>query len=139
MRNVSTLIIYHSKTGNNRKSADVTAKTLDADVMELDNDGSPTGTADLTSYSRVVFCFPVWAFSPCSPVKKFLKRSNLKGKKAAAVTICGGHPWRSGKVMKNLIEKCDGTFLGFASIKQSGDQDLDAREAAKKAMELLSA
>jgi flavodoxin len=132
MKKGKILVVYYSKTGNNRKSARAMAKEFSADIMEAKGD-----SRRLSGYSRALFCFPVWAFSPCGPIKDFIKNASLKGIKAGAVTICRGHPWRSDRTMKRLIEKSGGEFLGFAMVKQSDDLDSDVREAVEKAKRIL--
>ncbi len=135
---MKTLVIFYSKTGNNRSASRAISKALKAGTMEIDGNGLPTKKQDIIKYDRLLFCFPIWTFSPCKPIKEFMKDVDLKGKKTGAVTVCGGHPWRSEKGFRKIVEKANGVFVGFASIKDSKDRAADDRLAVEKAKEILS-
>jgi hypothetical protein len=136
MKKNGTLVVYHSKTGNNKSAAQAIAKSLKAGVMEVGIGGTCKG---LPACSMIIFCFPIWAFSPCAPIKKFISGASLSGKKAGAVTVCGGHPLWSERSFRKLVEKSGGTFMGFASISDSKDRAKDNALAVQKAKAMLSA
>jgi flavodoxin len=134
---MKVLVLFHSRTGNNRSSSRAIARVLKAGVMEIDESGKARDKEDIIKYDRLLFCFPIHAFSPCRPIKEFFKDADLKGKKAGAVTVCGGHPWRSEKSFKKMVEKANGVFMGFACIKDSGERAADDKLAVDKAKEIL--
>ena len=138
MKNKSVLVVFHSRTGNNRSLSEAIKQELNADVMELDDNGQPkSNKIKLSDYSRLIFCFPIWAFRPATPIRKFLDQHDLGGKKVGAITICGGHPWRSEKSFKKSVEKSGGSFAGFFSIKDSKDREADNKIALEKARQIL--
>ena len=138
-----SLVVYHSRTGTTRKVAQLAAKQLGADIVEVRTphygpgalnylraaydsfygkmpdiavDRPPSGT-----YDFVLLLAPVWAGHASTPLRAYLTRN--KGiKRAAAVLTCQGHtPPRAFDELATLAGvKLEGEFvLRETDIKKS--------------------
>ena len=105
---MKAIIIYYSLEGNTEYTAKLIASELNADLLKLEpKKAYPTGkiskfvwggksammseTPDLQpyqfdaiSYDCIIFGFPVWASNIAPPLRTFIRKHNLKGKKIAA-------------------------------------------------------
>lgn len=105
---MKTIIVYYSLEGNTEYTANLIASVLNADLLKLEpKKAYPTGkiskfvwggksavmseTPDLqpyqfdsASYDCIIFGFPVWASNIAPPLRTFIRKHNLKGKKIAA-------------------------------------------------------
>ena len=105
---MKTIIVYYSLEGNTEYTANLIASALNADILKLEpKKAYPTGklskfvwggksammseTPDLqpykfdeSSYDCIIFGFPVWASNIAPPLRTFIRKHNLKGKKFAA-------------------------------------------------------
>ena len=92
----TTLVVYHSRTGQTRRVAEALAKRLDADIDEIVTDTPRAGLAgyalcaleaitectpdlkrahhDPARYERVLIGTPVWVWSLSSPVRAWVRR-----------------------------------------------------------------
>ncbi|MDP4109009.1 MAG: flavodoxin [Bacillota bacterium] len=90
------LVVYYSRSGNVKKTAEKAAASRNADLLEIKdtvNRKGPVGyiksgyhavkkkstpigriDTDISSYDRVVICGPVWAGTMASPVRTFLQK-----------------------------------------------------------------
>ncbi len=99
------LIIYFSKTGNNKFVAEKLAKTLVADVQEIDVSPksfffllilsflkiSPSiKPVPVGEYERVILLSPIWMGNVVSPTRGFLKKYSKEIKSFVYITVCGG-------------------------------------------------
>jgi flavodoxin len=109
---LKTLVVFHSRTGNTRRVARVLASRLDADLDEIrivqPMDGWPgylmcaveavAGLApalrparrDPARYDLVVVGTPVWFWSLASPVRSWLERHPLRGRRFGFFCTMGG-------------------------------------------------
>lgn len=100
------IVVYYSKTGSNKYLAEKTAKTLDADIVQIQPRVTPflfqllassTGISwgnkkiniDFSQYSSVILCGPIWMGTLIAPLNDFI---NKKGKDIDILhfmTCCG--------------------------------------------------
>jgi len=108
-----SLVVYYSRTGTTRKIAELAAKDLAADVVEIRASGYGPGWLNyfraardsLTGkfpdiavsgpapdpYNFVLLAAPVWAGHAAPPIRAYLARNKNKFKRAAFVLTCGGN------------------------------------------------
>lgn len=111
---MSTLVVYFSFNGNTKYVADRIAETISADSIELKTSKKyPTegfkkflwggksvlfgeepelvnDPIDMNQYETILIGTPVWAGSFTSPVKSFLSKYNLHGKRIGLFASHGG-------------------------------------------------
>lgn len=123
------LIVYFSYNGNTRKLANHIHKMVGGDIIEIqmvnpyltdskslenqvlkeqDEEYRPdikTKVEDIESYDVILIGSPIWWFQVAPPVKTFLKKVDLRGKKIGLFTT---HEWffGAGKSDDNIIELC---------------------------------
>jgi len=61
-------------------------------------------TFDASAYDLIVLGAPVWAASPAPPVKTFLSKTKISGKKIALFVCCAGGKEDSLEKFKALLE-----------------------------------
>ncbi len=108
-----SLVVYHSLSGTTRKIAELAAKDLGADLIEVH---APRYGRGVVSYVRAAFdsirgklpdiaisgsapdpfdfvllAAPVWAGHASTPMRAYLMQHKGKFKRAAFVLTCGGH------------------------------------------------
>ncbi|HEY0961139.1 MAG TPA: hypothetical protein VGE69_02160 [Pseudomonadales bacterium] len=107
-----SLVVYFSRTGTTRKVAELAARSLGADLVELHTQPYGLGLLhyvraaydsvkgrlprieydriEAASYDFVLLLSPVWAGHAATPMRAYA--TETKGiKRAAAVLCCGGH------------------------------------------------
>ncbi|MHA2188044.1 MAG: flavodoxin family protein [Candidatus Thorarchaeota archaeon] len=98
------LVVYYSRTGNNRTIAEAIADTLSADIDEIIDKkkrqgrlnwlraGGDSRGGKLTEieyeknpqdYDTIIIGAPIWAWNPIPPLRTYLKEVDLKGKRVA--------------------------------------------------------
>lgn len=104
---MKALVLYYSKTGNNRYLAQRCAKKLAADIEEISprlnvlplqiifslmkkSPGIARLSHDVTAYDRVILCGPIWMGHPASTIRSFLQRFGKNIKRLEFITCCGG-------------------------------------------------
>ena len=104
---MKTLIVYYSKTGNNRYLAERCAAATDADIEELKpvlnalplqiifalmkkNPGIARLSHDVTIYDRIILCGPIWMGQPAAAIRSFIRRYGGQIKRLEFITCCGG-------------------------------------------------
>lgn len=138
-----SLVVYHSRTGTTRKVAELAAKKLGADIVEVRTPHYGLGALNYLragydslygkmpeidagralpgSYDFVLLLAPVWAGHASTPLRAYLMRN--KGiKRAAAVLTCGGHtpPKAFDELATLAVIKLEGAFvLRETDIKKS--------------------
>ena len=108
----NTIVIYYSRTGASRIVAEAVAKKLGCRVAEVfyprhekvkyweackqamfkrvceiecDADAQ-----NLDSFERVIFVFPIWAFTLCSPIRSFMLSHKAHIKNYELIATAGG-------------------------------------------------
>jgi flavodoxin len=104
---MKVLVVYYSKTGNNRFLAERFARGLKADIEEIHprmgamffqiffslfkaGFGIRTLEHDVSSYDRIVLIGPVWMGNFIYPLRKFYGRYEKGIQKVFFATSCGG-------------------------------------------------
>jgi flavodoxin len=98
------LVVYYSRTGNNRTIAESIAKQLSADIDEIIDKKNRQGklnwllagkdsragklteieyTKNPQDYDTIVIGAPIWAWNPIPPLRTYLQEVDLKGKRVA--------------------------------------------------------
>jgi flavodoxin len=98
------LVVYYSRTGNNKSIAETIANKLSADIDEIIDKknrqgrlnwllaGRDSRAGKLTEieyqknpqdYDTIIIGAPIWAWNPIPPLRTYLKEVNLKGKRLA--------------------------------------------------------
>jgi flavodoxin len=101
---MSYLVVYYSRTGNNRTIAESIASSLSADIDEIIDKknrqgrlnwllaGRDSRAGNLTEikyqknpqdYDTIIIGAPIWAWNPIPPLRTYLKEVDLKGKRVA--------------------------------------------------------
>lgn len=101
---MSYLVVYYSRTGNNRTIAEAIAKGLSADIDEIIDKKNRQGklnwlragrdsragnlteieyTKNPQDYDTIIIGAPIWAWNPIPPLRSYLKEVNLNGKRVA--------------------------------------------------------
>ena len=98
------LVVYYSRTGNNRTIAKTIAEKLTADIDEIIDKknrqgklnwllaGRDSRSRKLTEieyqknpqdYDTIIIGAPIWAWNPIPPIRTYLQQVDLKGKRVA--------------------------------------------------------
>lgn len=98
------LVVYYSRTGNNRTIAETITKSLSADIDEIIDKknrqgrlnwllaGKDSRSGKLTEieyqknpqdYDTIIIGAPIWAWNPIPPLRTYLQQVDLKGKRVA--------------------------------------------------------
>ncbi|MGY5878755.1 MAG: flavodoxin [Candidatus Thorarchaeota archaeon] len=98
------LVVYYSRTGNNRTIAESIASKLSADIDEIVDKKNRQGRLNwllagrdsrggkLTEieyhknpqdYDTIIIGAPIWAWNPIPPLRTYLQEVDLKGKRVA--------------------------------------------------------
>ncbi len=98
------LVVYYSRTGNNRTIAQQIAQALSADIDEIIDKKNRQGKLNwllagrdsrarkLTEieyeknpqdYDTIIIGAPIWAWNPIPPLRTYLQQVDLKGKRVA--------------------------------------------------------
>lgn len=101
---MTTLVVYYSRTGNNRSIAEYIAKELGADIDEIIDKkkrggilgwlqaGMDSASKNLTEikyeknpqdYDKIIIGCPIWAGNIIPPIRTYLETADLSGKKLA--------------------------------------------------------
>lgn len=122
---MKTLIVYYSLEGNTKWAAEMLAEKLGADTLRLvpvaaypdkgfkkflfggksavmkETPELEPYEVDITKYEQVVLATPVWAGTLAPPLRTFIQKEDLSGKRLALVaSSMGGSP---GKTFVNLM------------------------------------
>ena len=151
------LVVFYSLEGNTSLVAGMIAETVSADVLEITPMLTPSskgmyrfiwggksammkelpeiGSFEIIpeEYDLIFLGSPVWAWTFAPPMRSFLKKHNLSGKKIALFMCHGGGP---GKALKKLQEAVSGTVLGEILLRDPLKRDTAAQ--LKKAGEWAS-
>lgn len=130
---IKTAVIYFSLEGNTKYAAELIGKTLGADLIPLiPAKAYPTGnfakyfwagksatfrerpklkpfSFDPDKYDLVILGTPIWAGTFASPLRTFIRRNKLTGKKIALFASCAGGP--AEKCFAQLEKKLPGCTL----------------------------
>ena len=111
---MKTIVVYYSLEGNTKLAAEMIAKKLGADILELVPEKSyPTGKIskffwggksavmsetpvlksyefDKDAYDRVILGFPIWASNIAPPIRTFVKENDISKMKVAVYACQGG-------------------------------------------------
>jgi len=104
---MKTLIVYYSRSGNNRFLAEKLAKDVSGDIVELHpwfnafailalasvthlSFGNHKIKAKIEDYDTVIICGPIWIGQLISPLRDFSNKFRKHIKKLYFVTCCGG-------------------------------------------------
>ena len=136
------LVLYYSKTGNNRYLAKRCSDALDADMEKIRprlgllplliffsllkrSAGIHKLKHDVASYDLIILCGPVWMGQLIVPLRAFLKQYGAKMNTLAFVTCCGG-----GDDIK------DDRF-GYASVFREVEQLADGKSVHCEAFPIV--
>lgn len=117
---MKTLVVYYSRTGNNRLLAEAVSKRLRCDACEL-RPRKPRTNLDLLldaflyrtplnepvpfdigAYDRVILVAPVWNARVAAPMRAFARRFGAHLGNYAFVTACGGRPGQAERLRREL-------------------------------------
>ena len=127
----NSIVIYYSRTGNNKYIAEKIAGNLHCDIEALRprlnifplllfniSAGNRSIKHNLQQYDRVILCGPVWMGKLISPLQNFITRHGNNIAQLYFITCCGGSPQKpadqSGylkvfETVRNLLgNKCSG-------------------------------
>jgi flavodoxin len=145
---MKTLVIYYTRTGNSKFTAETIAAELGADIEEIVDlknrqgrlaflpagkdamQGKETEIAQTkrnpTDYDLIIVGQPVWAGSPTPAIRTYLNRNDLSGKKVA-VFFSDANLGKAVEKTKALMP--NSTFVGELALPAKGFEN---REEAKK-------
>ena len=148
---VRTLIVYFSQSGNTRKCAEAIQSLTGADLLELAPEVPyPRGYGRLlnetkkeseertdrelkplnlnpTDYDMVFIGCPNWWGALPSPVRTFIRETDLSGKEIAFFITHGGSGIESVKEEIRALLPSSSRFLGSLSIFDDGEGRLEKR------------
>ncbi len=104
---MKTLVVYYSKSGNNRYLAERIASDLGGDIEGLKprvevlplqmlfslfglGPGNNSLKYAVPEYDQIIVCGPIWAGHPVWPNQSFLKKYGRNAQKIFYATCCGG-------------------------------------------------
>jgi len=117
------IVIYCSVFGNNRETAEKTAKSKKYDIIEFFPGGKAriflsfftagklrkmAKAMNLIKYDNVVLCGPVWAGKPCPALMALLKNLDLNGKNVSCLMTYSTDHGHSEKIARQEILKNKG-------------------------------
>lgn len=126
------LVVYYSLEGNTKFVAEIVARALDADILELKpkKEISARGflryfwggkqvfmkekpelfplSKDPSGYDIIIIGTPVWSFTYSPPIRTFLLNANLSGKKVA---IFCTHSGGMKKTLDNMRKELEGNKI----------------------------
>ncbi|MCD8339207.1 MAG: hypothetical protein LUC43_03275, partial [Burkholderiales bacterium] len=120
------LVVYYSHGGQTEKVAQLLAESLSAPVYRIETTRpyNPMEAKEarqrgllpeikrnfppLKNFSRIVLVFPVWGYTVCLPMQKFLSLADLQGKQVDAVAVSVG---KLGGTFENLEKMLKGGTL----------------------------
>jgi len=151
---MSSLVVYFSLDGNTKLIAEKIAKTINADIIELNTRKKyPTEgfkkyfwggkgvifrekpeltnkSIDLSRYEMIIIGTPVWAGSYAPPIKSFISQYNIRGKRIALFASHGGGG--AEKCFAKLKETLPGNeFIGEAAYIEPKRNPESADKAIK--------
>jgi flavodoxin len=102
-----TLIVYYTKTGNNKFVAERMSKLIDSDLEEITPERNnsillfisswlkistsiKSLSSDLNNYEKIILFSPIWFGSLISPIRGFVKKYKDDIKEFVFITVCGG-------------------------------------------------
>jgi flavodoxin len=157
-----TLIVYYSFDGNTKFIAEIIAKTIKADLLELKPKEEITrgplkhlwgGRQVMMKEKPELFSFdknpddfdviyigtPVWAFNYAPAINAFLSKTELKRKKIALFCCHGGTPGNTIAKMRELLKK-DNEILGEISFKEplTNEKEKNEEVAKKWALDIIN-
>lgn len=153
-----TIIIYFTKTGNNRFIAEKLSKDLDADLTELipklNNfflllilsglkipSSIKTLSLDIKKYERVILISPIWIGSLISPIRGFVKKYKDSIKDLVFITVCGsGSEDKDGKYgYENIFKEVQKYFPSRkTSCYEISTKSLNKNNQSSKALPIIS-
>ena len=137
---MKTIVVYYSYTGNTKKIAEQIAKTLKADIVEIETENTYTGnynsvvdqgkkevetgfmpkikpiSLDLEKYKTIILGSPVWWYTFAPAMKTFLNENSLKNKTVYPFATNAGWLGHTFKDFENACKDCtvrDGLNLEF--------------------------
>jgi flavodoxin len=147
------LVVYYSRTGNNKTIGESIAQALSADVDEIIDKKKREGMLgwlragrdslsgslteiqyqrDPQDYHTIIIGAPIWASNPIPPLRTYLSAADLRGKRVAFY-ICSKTQEKHGEMFSQLKEMTSesehiGTFsISENHFKEGGyDSELEA-------------
>ena len=136
---VKTLVVYYSLTGNTKFIAETISESLNSDILELQpvkELKADSGTKyfwggyqatmkikpKLESYHKnpldydlIILGTPVWAWTFSPPIRSFLSKHDLKGKRVALWTSSAGDGVKAMSRFKDALK--DANIIGQISFQ----------------------
>jgi flavodoxin len=135
---MSYLVVYYSRTGNNRTIAESIASHLSADIDEIIDKknrhgklnwllaGRDSRAKKLTEikyqknpqdYDTIIIGAPIWAWNPIPPLRTYLQEVDLKGKRVAFFICSKSDAYKD--MFSRLAEMTSGSdHIGNFGIKE---------------------
>ncbi len=144
----NVLVVYYSKGGQSKRVAKLVAEDLKASLYEIKTAKpyDPNNAKEdrekgllpeirgklpgLKKVNRVILVFPVWGYTVCQPMQKFLSKVDLTGKQVDVVTVSVG---RLGGVYDRVQEMIKG-----AAIQKTNNVAYPARKSDADLKKILS-
>lgn len=125
-----TLVVYYSASGNTKYIAEILAKEVDADLLELvpKKQLNVSGVGylnwgirqlvkkeecelepipyDVFDYDLIVVGTPVWSYTLTPPLRTFLKENSFENKKVALFCCHGGNKGHTLEDLKAGMKGC---------------------------------
>jgi len=149
-------LVYYSRTGNTKKAAKILEekfkeKKAEVDLIEIEHVKRPgfftAGRAamkqkelpikntdfDMKKYDVIIAGSPTWGGCPSPFVKSFMnKAENIKGKKVAVFSTCGGsidNREKFNEIIKNNLESAGiKTVDNYLALKMKKEQIVDGEQ-----------
>ncbi|MBC7093710.1 hypothetical protein H5T53_06885 [Candidatus Bipolaricaulota bacterium] len=147
---MTTVVVYYTRFGSTAKVAQALAAELGAEVREIKavrehgfvgmgfrsllNLHMPIQpmNLDFSGVDRIVLCTPVWAGKPACPVRAFLRKADLKGKRLAVLfSTWGGEIDQAIRAIKADVVRQGAEVGPVDKVVTKGLSDAQLREAGR--------
>lgn len=157
-----TVVVVYSRSGNTLLAAREIARSLDADLVQIDAPAYPRSIAgqmrasdhaqearvlteiahpevDFEGYRKVVLCSPTWWFRPAIPMWAFASASSFHGSEVS-LFLTGNSRYEVSNIeaFGELVQKRGGRFAGHAFVSRGRVAwQLSAEELSAKVRTLI--
>jgi flavodoxin len=132
---MKTIIVYYSYSGNNEALAKKLKSRFGCDIVKLEEKKKGTGMTImldllfkreakiqepdvyLEDYKKVIFIAPIWDAKVATPLTAYLKKEKEKIRSYAFITLCGGRPGQTLKIVEQLRELIGKKPIAFMELE----------------------
>jgi len=132
---MKTIIVYYSYSGNNEALAKKLKSRFECDMVKLEEKKKRTGMTIMLDllfkreakiqepdvyleyYKTAIFIAPIWDAKVATPLSAYLKKEKDKIRSYAFITLCGGRPGQTEKIVEQLCELTGKKPIAFMELE----------------------